>query len=201
MATSSGTRTGSARRPPASTPRRAWSSSPAPGSAGPTSGSAAGQLPWPDRSFDLVTSFNALQFADDTPAALGELVRVAAPGGAVAIANWAEADRNDLNTIEDAVACAAGEQPLPDGDGRHPGGLEQLLRTGGLAPVSAGLVELPWHAADDDALVRGVLLGEDPAGMAAAAPTVVAAAARFRAPDGSYRLVNAFRYALGRTPG
>lgn len=162
---------------------------------------AAGQLPWPDGRFDLVTSFNALQFADDTLAALAELVRVAAPGGIVAVANWAEADRNDLNTIEDAVAYAAGEEPLPDGDLRQPGGLAKLFRDGGLEVVSAGLVELPWHAPDDDVLVRGVLLGEDPAGMAAAAPTVIAAARPFRAPDGSYRLGNAFRYAIGRTPG
>ncbi|MBQ0906369.1 class I SAM-dependent methyltransferase [Micromonospora sp. U21] len=161
----------------------------------------AEQLPWPDGEFDLVTSFNALQFADDVLDALTEFVRVAAPGGLVAISNWAEAARNDLNTIEDAVAYAAGEQPRPIGGLWQPGGLGELLGAGGLDVVSAGLVEVPWHAPDDDALVRGVLLGEDPATMATAAPTVIAAARRFRTPPGGYRLVNAFRYAVGRTPG
>ncbi len=160
----------------------------------------AERLPWPDGGFDLVTSINALQFAEDTMAALAELVRVTVPGGHVGIANWAEGDRNDLNTIEEAVARAAGDEPLPDGELRLPGGLEELLGDGGLTLVSAGLVEVPWQAPDDDTLVEGVLLGEDPAAVAAAAATVLAAARPFRTPDGGYRLVNAFRYAVGRTP-
>lgn len=161
---------------------------------------AAERLPWPDGAFDLATSINALQFAEDTMAALAEMVRVTVPGGHVAIANWAEADRNDLDTVEEAVARAAGDEPRPDGELRLPGGLEDLLDDGGLTVVAAGLVEIPWHAADDDTLVRGVLLGEDPATVAATAATVVAAARPFRTPEGGYRLVNAFRYAVGRTP-
>jgi hypothetical protein len=67
--------------------------------------------------------------------------------------------------------------------------------------VDAGLVEVPWSPPDDATLVRGVLLGEDAAAMAAAAPTVLAVARPFRTgPGGGYRLVNAFRYAVGRTP-
>jgi SAM-dependent methyltransferase len=161
---------------------------------------SAERLPWPDGSFDLVAAFNALQFAGDLPAALAELVRVAVPGGSVAVVNWAEADRNDLSTIEDAVAAADGEQPLPDPDERRPGGLERLLGDGGLEVVAAGLVELPWHAPDDDTLVRAVLLGEDPTTMAAKAPTVIAAARPFHTPTRGYRLRNAFRFAVGRTP-
>jgi hypothetical protein len=59
----------------------------------------------------------------------------------------------------------------------------------------------PWEVPDDDALVRGILLGEDAEGLAAGAPTVLAAARPFRGPDGSYRLVNALRWAVGRRPG
>ena len=158
-------------------------------------------LPWPDGSFDVVTAFNALQFAGHTLDALAELVRVTVPGGQVAVANWAEGDRNDLDTIEAAVAAAADEEPLPDGDLRQPGGLERLLADAGLADVAAGLVEVPWEAPDDAALVGGVLLGEDPATTSARAPAVLAAARPFRTPAGGYRLVNAFRYAAGRTPG
>ena len=155
----------------------------------------AEHLPWPDASFDLVTSVNALQFADDTLDALAELARVTRSGGHVAIANWAEAGRNDLNTIEEAVAAADGEEPLPDGDLRLPGGLEELFTEGGLDVVDAGIVELPWEAEDGSTLVRAVLLGEDPA----AAPVVLEAAQPFRTADGGYRLVNAFRYAVART--
>ena len=158
------------------------------------------QLPWPDGTFDAVTAFNALQFADDTLDALAECIRVARPGGHVAVANWAEGDRNDLNMIEAAVAEAAGEALPPDGDLRQPCGLAQLLGEAGLAVLREGLVELPWEVPDNDTLIRAVLMGEDPATIAATAPTVLSAARPFRTPAGGYRLINAFRYAVGRTP-
>jgi SAM-dependent methyltransferase len=160
----------------------------------------AERLPWPDASFDLAVSVNALQFAEDTLDALAEMTRVTIPHGHVAVANWAEDQQNDLNTIEEAVARADGEEPLPYGELRHPGGLERLLAEGGLEVVTAGLVRLPWHAADDETLVRGVLLGEDEATMADRAPVVLAAARPYRGEDGRYRLVNAFRYAVGSRP-
>jgi SAM-dependent methyltransferase len=159
----------------------------------------AERLPWADRAFDVVTSFNALQFAADTVDALAELGRVTVPGGCVGVANWAEGERNDLDVVETAVAAAAGEEPLPDGDLRLPGGLAAVFRDAGLDVVADGLVEVPWEVPGDDALVRGVLLGEDAEGVAAAAPVVLAAARPFRTASGGYRLVNAFRFAVGRT--
>ena len=161
---------------------------------------SADSLPWPAGVFDTVTAVNALQFADDTDAALAELMRVAAPGGFVAIANWAEGERNDLNVIEAAVAESFGEDPAEDGALRAPGGLESLVRDAGLAFVASGIVTLPWEAADEDRLIRGVLLGEDADGLAAGAATVVDAARPFRQADGGYRLLNAFRYVVAQTP-
>ena len=154
-------------------------------------------LPWPDNSFDVVTAVNALQFADDTLDALAEVTRVLAPGGRVAIANWAEGSRNDLNTIEQAVALAAGDELRPDGDLRQPGGLESLLAEAGFTLVASGIVELPWHAADDATLIRGVLLGEDAAGLAAYGPKVLEVARPYRDSGDGYVLVNAFRWAVG----
>ena len=156
------------------------------------------ELPWAVDTFDLVTAVNALQFADDTDHALAQLVRVTVPGGAVAVVNWAGSDLNDLDAIEADLAEATGEDPRPDGDLRMPGALERLLADGGLEIVSSGLVEVPWEASDDDALVRGVLLGEDPETLAEMAPVVIAAAKAFRVPAGGYHLVNHFRYAVGR---
>ncbi|GIH02449.1 hypothetical protein Rhe02_05160 [Rhizocola hellebori] len=155
------------------------------------------RLPWPDAHFRLVTSINALHFAPDTLDALAEAVRVTVPGGHVALANWAEAGRNDLAPVEAAVARAQGEEPLPDGDLRLPGGLEQLLGEGGLTVVAAGVVPVIWQAANEDTLVQAILMGEEPADIAALAETVIAAAAPFRV-NGGYRLVNAFRYAVAR---
>ena len=180
----------------------------------------AERLPWPDGSFDVVTAVNALQFADDTLDALAEFTRVLAPGGLVAVANWAEGSRNDLDAIEAAVAAADGTTPASasadaeegdadadaeegdapsDGDLRAAGGLEAVLGEAGLEVVAAGLVAVPWFAADADTLVRGVLLGEDPSLLRELAPVVLAAARPFRVGDG-YLLNNAYRYVVARGP-
>jgi SAM-dependent methyltransferase len=161
---------------------------------------ALDRLPWADRSFDVVMAFNALQFADDAHAALEEMARVVVPGGFVAISNWAEDERNDLNSLELAGAKAIGQELLPDGELRREGGLETLLCGAGLAVVCAGLVETPWQAPDDETLLRGVLLGDDAESKAAKSPAVLSAASRFRQTGGGYRLVNFFRYAVARTP-
>ena len=147
-----------------------------------------------------MTAFNALQFADDTLDALAECTRVARPGGHVAVANWAEGDRNDLNTLEADVATAAGEARLPDGDLRQPGGLERLLVDAGLDDETRGLVELPRRFPTTTPSSERVLMGEDPATMAATAATVLAAARPYRTATGGYRLGNAFRFAVGRAP-
>ncbi|MBG6237872.1 SAM-dependent methyltransferase [Mycetocola sp. CAN_C7] len=160
----------------------------------------AESLPWPERSFDVVAAVNALHFADDTDAALSELTRVAVPGGRIVIANWAEGELNDLNVIESAVAASYDEELLPDGELRLPGGLERLIADAGLDLLECGLIDVPWAVPGDDRLVRGVLMGEDAVGRAAGAATVIEAARSFRTGDGGYRLANAFRYVIARTP-
>lgn len=157
-------------------------------------------LPWPDGSFDVVTAFNALQFAADPVEALREAARVTTPGGLVAVSNWAEGPRNDLDVIEAAVAEADGEGQLPDGELWPEGGLAAVFGRSGLELVTAGLVETPWTAPDEETLVRGVLLGEDDATMVETASVVITAARPFKLCGGGYRLSNAFRYAVGRVP-
>ncbi|MGF0117112.1 class I SAM-dependent methyltransferase [Promicromonospora sp. Marseille-Q5078] len=161
----------------------------------------AEHLPFDDGGFDVVLAVNALQLADDTRGALTEAARVLAPGGRVGLAGWAEGARNDLDVVERAVAAAFEEVVAPDGPLRPEGGLEEALADAGLDVVVAGVVEAAWTAADDARLVRGVLLGEDPATLAELTPVVVGAAAPFRVPGGGYRLVNSLRYAVGRTRG
>ncbi|MCU1431213.1 MAG: SAM-dependent methyltransferase [Actinotalea sp.] len=158
----------------------------------------AERLPWPDAVFDVATAVNALQLADDTVDALAEVARVMVPGGLVAIANWAEGTLNDLDLLEAAAAAAAEEERKPDGELRRAGGQEALLAEVGLDHVMSRLVELPWEPPDDDALVRGVLLGEDADTLAELGPAVLAAAEPFRTPDGGYRVINRFRLCIGR---
>lgn len=158
----------------------------------------AEHLPFDSGRFDVVTAVNALQFAADTRAALTEFARVLAPGGRIAIANWAEAARNDIDVIEQAVAAALDDEQLPDGPLRPAGGLEEAMTDAGLEVVSSGIVDVPWHASGDAVLVRGILLGEDAATMAQLHAVVVEAAAPFRRPEGGYVLHNAFRWAAAR---
>lgn len=157
-------------------------------------------VPWPDATFDIVVSVNAVQFAADIDAAVAELVRVCRPGGALVLAGWAEDARYDLARLESAVAAAHGQDVLPDGPLRLPGGLGSLLSAAGAQVEAEHEVELPWIATDDAALVRGVLLGEDVEIVDRVSGAVLAAAAPFRRPE-RYVLVNAFRYALARRRG
>jgi SAM-dependent methyltransferase len=157
------------------------------------------ELPFPDGAFDVVTAVNALQLADPDEA-LDEAARVLVPGGVLALAGWAERERNDVDAVERAVAAALEDDPPTDGPLRLPGGLEAALASAGFDVVGAGLAPVPWTAPDDDALVAGILLGEEEPVLAGLRAAVVDAARPFRTPDGGYRLVNAFRWAVGRTP-
>jgi len=159
----------------------------------------AESIPWPDEEFDVVTAVNALQFAEDTMDALQEFARVLKPGGLVAISNWAESDLNDIDSIE-SVLDEDDDGEEEEGELRVAGGLEQLLGDAGFELVEAGLVEAPWHAPDDDILVRGVLLGEDPDTQQAWADVIKAAAEPFKVATGGYVLANALRYAVARKP-
>ncbi|MTD13330.1 methyltransferase domain-containing protein [Nakamurella sp. YIM 132087] len=158
----------------------------------------AEDIPFEDNSFEVVTAVNALQFAAYPFDALDEWARVLVQGGMVAVANWAEGARNDLDVLERAVADAAGEPLAPDGELRRPGGLENVLAEAGLEVLAAGIIATPWQPADDHDLVHGVLLGEFEGTMSDRAPVVLAAAAPFRRPDGGYLLHNHHRWAVAR---
>ena len=155
-------------------------------------------LPFAEGAFDVATAVNALQFAEDTTAALRELARVVRPGGLIAISNWAEESLNDLNAIEVAVATAREEESPPDGPLRPVGGIEAAFASAGLDVVESGMVEAPWSAPDAETLTRGVLLGEDAETMAGLQSVVVRAAAPYRDGRGGFVLRNHFRWSLAR---
>lgn len=159
----------------------------------------AEHLPVGDASFDVVTAVNALQFASDTTAAVREFARVLRPGGRIAVANWAEGSRNDIDVVERAVAEADETDASPDGPLRSEGGLEAALTDAGLEVTASGIALTPWSVPDDETLVRGILLGEDDPFIDEMRPVVLAAAAPFRSGEG-YLLRNAFRWAVAVSP-
>jgi SAM-dependent methyltransferase len=151
-------------------------------------------LPWPDGAFDVVTAFNALQFAADFGVALRESARVTRVGGEVVVCNWGRRADRELMVVYDALSALEpdDESPPPPAVG-EPGVLEDLGRAAGLEPVAAAEVDTPWTAPDLPALVDAFVAG---AGFDApgADEAIAAAAEPFRRPDGSYRFENRFRY-------
>jgi SAM-dependent methyltransferase len=162
-------------------------------------------LPWDDGTFDVVTAFNALQFAADYAGALAEAARVVRRGGRVAICNWGRREDQEVLAVTAPLrAMEPPEPPSPTPDPppvREPGVLERLAREAGLQPTLAAEVDVPFELPDEATLQRAFLADAGPlvvehAGEEAVRRTIVEAAARFRRPDGSYRFENRFRYVV-----
>jgi ubiquinone/menaquinone biosynthesis C-methylase UbiE len=158
------------------------------------------RLPWPAAGFDVVTGFNAFQFAPDLVAALAEAGRVTRPGGHVVVCNWGPVPQCELVGVLRRIEHLRPEPPLvPRRPIGEPGELEELARAAGLRPDSATLVEVSYAAPDRATMLRGLLAAGNVApavahsGAAAVRAALTAAAAPFRRPDGSYLFRNTFR--------
>jgi len=154
-------------------------------------------LPFEDDSFDLVTGFNAFQFAADPARGLAEAGRVTRPGGAVVIMTWGEPAG-----MEAAAHVFAMKPLLPALPPHAPGpfalsdekALRAFAEAGGLTPVEVLDVDTPWFYRDEATALRG--LGSS--GVAVRAiehsgeEVFLAAMRAFLAPlrqaDGSYRI-------------
>ncbi len=161
-------------------------------------------LPYDDATFDVVTAFNSVQYASAPAAAVAELARVTRPGGRVAIGVWGEPSRCQTESAFAAVRAVA---PPPPGAPTplaisHPGVVEDLLATAGLAVSGAGEVDCPFVYPDLDStwlghgaggpFVRAVQV----AGEEAVKKAFFAAHEQYRQPDGSVRQDNVFRYVI-----
>lgn len=166
------------------------------------------QLPWDDGTFDVVTAVNSFQFSASVAVPVAEAARVLAPGGQLAVCNWAERDGQQVRVVDDAVAGLdpdRGPPPVRDPDVRAEGVLEQLLQDAGLTLLTGGTVPVPYELADERELLQAFAF-ELPEVLPAhvtdqlVATTIEQAAAPYRRDDGSYRFDNVFRYAIGRLP-
>ena len=153
-------------------------------------------LPWSDASFDVVTTFNAMQYALDPELAMAEASRVVRIGGRLAVCKWGPPAENQFFAFLAAVGAngvraqpQVGDDPLAD-----------AIAAAHLELVVTGDVPAAIEMSDDEALElslsRAGIVPE--VGVSAQAGSVIAAAAPYRQADGSYRFDNHLRFSILR---
>lgn len=126
----------------------------------------AEQLPFPDHAFDALVCGFGINHMPRPDRALGEFVRVVAPGGAIALSTWERPERNRfLGILADAFRAGGGTPPPealagPDhyrfaADDE----LRALLGAAGLEDIEIRSESLSQRVADVDELWEGMLGG------------------------------------------
>jgi len=105
-------------------------------------------LPFPDATFDLVTSRFGVMFFADTPRALGEIRRVLKKGGRAAIMVWgAPEPGSQFGTMVLPYTKRLAVKPDPDGPGpmrfAEPGKLRTLVEAAGFRDVKEEILRIP----------------------------------------------------------
>ncbi len=165
------------------------------------------QVPFPDDHFDVVTGFNAFQFAGDPGRALAEARRVTKPGGTVVVMTWGDPDQMEAASIIRALGPLL-PPPPPNAPGPFALSDETRLRAfaldAGLEPVEVVDVDSPWRYPDLATALRGF----GSSGVAARAASLVGrdvvdathieALTPFVRPDGSLHLSAGSRFLVAR---
>ncbi len=164
-------------------------------------------LPYEDERFDVITGFNAFQFAADPANALREAGRVARSGAPIVIATWGRPEQCEAAGYVQAVGALL-PPPPPGAPGpfglSKEGALEELAARGGLAPGARREVLCVWAFPDEATLLRGLrstgfaVKAIDIAGEEQVTEAVLEAVAPYRTSDGGYRLENTFGYLVAR---
>ena len=164
-------------------------------------------LPFDDAAFDVVTGFNAFQYAADPRAALAEAKRVTRPGGQVLVMTWGEPEG-----MAAAGLVAALRPLLPPPPSGAPGpfalsntnALTAFAEAAGLEPVEIFDTASPFSYLDFATALRGLgssgvaARAVDAAGQEAVDAAHAAALAPHRRQDGSYLIDASFRSLIAR---
>jgi SAM-dependent methyltransferase len=161
-------------------------------------------LPWPDASFDVVTSFNGIWGGCDS--ALREAHRVLRTGGRIGFTFWgrgAMLDLRDYFIVLGTTAPGGADEMKGLATIGAPGVAEEMLSGAGFELDGCGSTKAILEMVDDDEAWRclrspGLVVPSLRAvGEGELRRRVMAAIASFRAPDGSYRLVNELVHVVG----
>ena len=159
-------------------------------------------LPFPDASFDVVTSTFGAMFAPNQPRAAAELARVCRPGGRIAMANWTpEGFAGELFPVVGRYVPPPPGLASPSRWGTE-AGLRDLLgpHTGSIAVAERAIpmrFRSPAHWVaffrENFGPVRQAFAALDPAGQAALERDLLALIGRFnRADDGTMLVDGAY---------
>lgn len=163
------------------------------------------ELPWPDETFDVVTGFNAFQFAADPVNALRQTRRVVRSGGRVAMAIWGRLEDCEMAAV--VAALGALLPPPPPGSENPfalaaPGRVEAMIEHSGLTTCDSSEVECVFAFPDLETALRGLMsagsfvAAAEQVGAEPVRRAVSDSLAPFRNSDGGYRLRNRFRYVV-----
>jgi SAM-dependent methyltransferase len=154
-------------------------------------------LPFADASFDVVTGFNAFQFAGNPVQALTEARRVSRPGGLVAVMTWGRPEGMEAASLVAALRPLL-PTPPPGAPGpfalSDPDRLADFVARAGLTPRDIIEGETHWAYPDEATALRGLnssgvaIRAAGIAGEAAVTAAHAAAVAPFLQPDGSFRI-------------
>lgn len=164
-------------------------------------------LPFDPGSFDVITTFNAIQYAADPVTVVKGMSQLVRPGGSISLLVWGPPDQ-----CESGVMFAELGPLLPRPDEApgaiawsEDGQLEHLAALAGLTPIAVTDVANPLIYPDLATAVR-TQLSSGPAraaiqhsGLPATRGALTRAFAGSRKPDGTYRQENVFRYLVART--
>jgi SAM-dependent methyltransferase len=164
-------------------------------------------LPFTDRTFDLVAGFNSFQFAADPVNALRQARRVAKPEGKVAMAVWGSAKACQAADLVKALGSIL-PPPPPGTPGpfalSEPGVVETMLSKAGLTPERSADIDTPFDFANDETAYRAFAASGPGirairhAGDDKLRATMLQAFAPFKTKSGSFHLDNKFRLVVAR---
>ena len=129
---------------------------------------SATAIPLGDASVDVVVSGLVLNFVPDQRAALAEMARVTAKGGAIAAYVWDYAGKMELMRFFWDAATELDQAAAKLDEGVRfplcrPGALKELFAGAGLQEVEATSIDIPTPFADFDDYWRPFLGGQGPA--------------------------------------
>ena len=164
-------------------------------------------LPYGDHSFDLVTSFNAFQYAARPAQALQEAYRVLKPAGKLGMVIWGKAQDCEAAVYLKALGSLL-PPPPPGTPGpfalSDEGALESLVTQASFHVVKKEMLSSPFVYASLAEALKG-LLSAGPARRAMLASSrekameaVTAAIAPFKTASGGYRMENSYYYLVGQ---